>query len=529
MKMSCIFRHFFYLSLLFALVPCVSLATQAIANWNVVPFQTVAKPFKVGVVAFHETGVDVVFRINGKEVARVKEPTWNDRTRVHEYWIEIRPDDFPDGPILLGATAIPDGEGHEARTLPDFTLYANSRGTLMNSRICWADADKGSDETGDGSELRPFATIAKAVLTAGDGGTVFLKAGKSYRLTAIGGPPFRHWTTVSAAPGLAADDVHILTFGKDANSTGRYGKSGIRWRNVTLYCDRNPGYGNIFYFSDDQEVWFDGVVLTDKNGRFGGTTVFNRGHPYVTDSIIRDVANVFGTFHSNVRMERILSDVFRGVSNLTAINVEVHTINRGDTKAHPDFLQFHNPNTLVENVILYNVRCYDMEAQGIFGGDGDIKDVAIVNLLLEKQPAQTQLVSQVNGNWQHILLWHITLVNQSFSFREASQMRYWDVRNCIFSAFIAGAQNTLPAESRAQAVHVSQLTWQQKQPLGEGCTIGDPLFVNPAGKDYRLKPESPAARSGVRAPGVPADIDGRPFDPERPDRGAFSSLNPGPR
>jgi hypothetical protein len=509
--------------------PLSAPATQAIANWDVVPFQTLALPFKAGVVAFHETGVDVVFQINGKEVARVSDPKWNDRTRVHEHWMEIYPAAYADGPITLGATAIPDEPGHEPRELPNITLYANSRGTLTNPRVVWADASGGSDETGDGTEAKPFATIRQAVLAAGDGGTVYLKAGQEYRLTAIGGPPFQYWTTIAAAPGLSSDDVHILTFGRDNTSTGRYGKSHLRWKNVTLFCDRRPGYGNIFYFDDGQEAWFDGVVLTDKNGRFGDTTVFNRGRPYVTDSIIRDVANVFGTFHRNVRMERILSDVFRGASNLTAINVEVRMINRGDTKAHPDFIQFYNPNQLVENVILYNNRCYDMEAQGIFGGEGEIEDVAFVNLLLEKQPASSPVVSQVSGDWRHILLWHTTLVNQPFNFREASRMRQWDVRNCVFDAFSAGAKNLLPAESRAQAVHVSRLTWQQKEPLGEGATVGDPLFVAPLAKDYRLQPTSPCVGTGVRAPDVPADIDGHPFHSDHPDRGAFSASNPGRR
>lgn len=34
-------------------------ATQVIANWDVVPSQRISSPFKAGVVAFHESGVDL--------------------------------------------------------------------------------------------------------------------------------------------------------------------------------------------------------------------------------------------------------------------------------------------------------------------------------------------------------------------------------------------------------------------------------------------------------------------------------------
>lgn len=526
--MNCICRMTRAILWLFlAAAPSAAHATRAIANWDVVPFQKVEQPMKVGVVAFHETGVDVVFRVNGREVARVTEPTWNDRTRVHEYWFELRPADYPDGPLVLSATAIPDGAGHEPRELSDLTLFANSGGTLTHPTIVWADAEKGNDETGDGTEAAPFATIRKAVLAAGDGGTVYLKAGRGYKLTAIGGAPFTYWTTVTAAPGLTADDVHILTAGRDDSSTNRYNKSGICWKNVSLYCDRKPGFGNIFYLGDNIRAWCDGAVLYDKNGRFGGTTLFNRGICYVTDSLIRDVANVFGDFHRNVRMERILSDTFRGRSNLTVINVEIDTVDRGDTGAHPDFFQMHAPGQVVENIILYNVKAIDAHQQGIFGGPGTNRDIAFVNVLFKKNPPNASLVSQVTGDWQHVLLWHTTMVYQAFNFRETAQLRHWDVRNCIFDTFAAGAANTMPADSQARGVHVSKLTWQQREPLGEGTTVGDSLFIDPARNDFRLKPESPAAGSGVAVPGVPADIDGHPYDPNARDRGALSRRNVG--
>lgn len=89
-------------------------ASPAIANWNTVLHETFTQPFKVGVVAFHETGVDVAFTVNGAPVARVTDPTWNDRTGTFEYWIEIDPRQYAGGPLTVGAVAIPDGDGHDS-------------------------------------------------------------------------------------------------------------------------------------------------------------------------------------------------------------------------------------------------------------------------------------------------------------------------------------------------------------------------------------------------------------------------------
>jgi hypothetical protein len=61
--------------------------------------------------------------------------------------------------------------------------------------------------------------------------------------------------------------------------------------------------------------------------------------------------------------------------------------------------------------------------------------------------------------------------------------------------------------------------------LGEGDVAGDPMFVNPA-RDadptgFRLKPGSPALRTGVVTPFVPyRDLGGSPRLP-RPSRGAY--------
>lgn len=118
-------------------------------------------------------------------------------------------------------------------------------------------------------------------------------------------------------------------------------------------------------------------------------------------------------------------------------------------------------------------------------------------------------------------------MNQTFFFRDITELRAWDARNGVFSRFTAGAANSLPADSSADAIHVSGLSWNQPAALGTRATIGDPLFVAAENDDYRLQAGSPAAGTGAPVPGVPGDADGFRRDPVAPNRGAFAASNPG--
>src|SRR5690606_7567737 len=111
-------------------------------------------------VAFHETGVDLEFKVNGEARECVGDPAYNERTRVHEYWFVFDPASVPAGEVTLSAIAHPQAEGHEPRVLEDVIVYAVAS---VDREAVWADAENGDDSSGNGTEAQPYATIKKAV------------------------------------------------------------------------------------------------------------------------------------------------------------------------------------------------------------------------------------------------------------------------------------------------------------------------------------------------------------------------------
>lgn len=504
-----------------------SAATTAIANWDCVPYQTFDSTFNLGVVAFHETGVDVEFFADGSSLGTVSDPTYNARTDVYEYWVALDAADYADGPVVLTATATPDGGGHTARQLAELTLFANSGGSLTGTAVVWVDCDNGDDD-GAGTESDPYQTVERGITEVGDGGRVYLKASRNYLLTSLYGTAgYTHWTTVSAAPGLGPEDVHIAGSNAAGTSSGRYGDDMIRWCNVSFYTDQPEGYHTVFYFTSNQHAWFDSVTIFDTHGRFNGGQPMNGNSPYYvwgTNCLVHDMANGWGGLRGNVNAN-ICSDIYRPGNNTISINFTLYTIDKGTTSAHPDFFQCYCTDGLKENVILYNMKAYNMGAQGVFGCNEacGLRDVAFVNVLLEKDPPESALMSQP-GYMEHVLAWHFTTVDHGWTFRDPSNVSGWVVKNGNWSNFNGGEVTTL-ANSDISHNHFAGLSWNQPEPFGTDATLGDQQFVDTAADDYRVTQDSPCYHSGTPLPGVPADVDGVLYDAATPNRGCFASAN----
>ena len=85
---------------------------QAIARWNVVPYQIIDASFDIGVLAFHRNGIErVEFSLDDGPVVAVTAQSFNARTGVWEYRVAIDPAQLSDGLLEVRAIAYPAGAG----------------------------------------------------------------------------------------------------------------------------------------------------------------------------------------------------------------------------------------------------------------------------------------------------------------------------------------------------------------------------------------------------------------------------------
>lgn len=537
-----------FILLLAFCIPCIQATGEAlplnrtdvtvIANWDAVPGQEFDSVMKLGVVAFHEAGADVRFTVNGGTPIIVTEPTLNDQTGVWEYWIPLDPRDYSDGPVAITARAYPahNPGDTEARDLPALTLIANSRGTLTRIPV-WADCTAGSDTGGDGSEAQPYRTLEKAYTVAGSGGTVYLKEGACYAITnTLPAKNYDRWTTISAAPGLVRSQVKVRGGG---STSGRFAENMVKWQNLEIFKDDpiTGTYATIMYFEPAHRIWFDNVEIYNVNGsHLVSVDTFNtQGARYfMTNSVIRNVSNAGGYWQRNCTIKNIGADVWRPSDGSFYVNIDIDNMDYAPG-AHPDLIQFYNPGTRVDNVIVYNVYSTNMRSQGLFGGPAD--NVAFVNLMLEKvadSDGNNDMLSQLS-DYNHLLIWHSTFRNLGL-FLRTPPFNNSDVENNVFTTFYSGgnpAPTSLPGLT-ARHNHLRTRIWTQTNgPLGTGYTEGDPLFVSeapvsgpyhdPSAYDYHLTLASPAYKTGVPMECVPADIRGIPYNLVNPSPGAFAN------
>ena len=235
-------------------------AARPVARWDVVPWQRVSGEFKAGVVAFHEKGVKVEFRVFGKLRHVAESPETNPRTGVEEYIYAFPAAAFRDGPVEIEATAVsPDGERY---VLPPLPLYANARGGCASGAPVWADAACGNDFAA-GTREAPVKTLRQAVRKAGDGGTVNLMPGE-YGLKMIGGGTDRkYWTLVTPAPGVDGASVAL--------TAGRTGTDKLHFRDVGIFCDITSGYGAaVMGESGRTSAWFENCRFANRKGPGAG-------------------------------------------------------------------------------------------------------------------------------------------------------------------------------------------------------------------------------------------------------------------
>ncbi len=484
-------------------------AKRPVARWDVVPDQVINEPFKAGVVAFHLAGVKVEFRVNQQLVHTADNPTYNDRTGVWEFWFSLDPADYDDGPLAVDARAIPLSGDGPSYDLPALTLYANSGGSLTVNVVRWVDSVNGNDSTGDGTEAKPYQSIRQAVLNTPSGGTINLKAG-SYQSQGLGGGSTRpYWTTIQAAPGVSRDDVEV--------APGRPSTQRLKWKDLTIYSTADGGgYTTILVGENgSHSVWIDNVKAWNKNGRWAASTQTfgNRYVAYVTGGLTTEMAN--GPGGSIIRghtLDTITSDAWSGGGRLV-VNSTCVDIHPGTTGAHPDFHQSYAvAPDYVEDVILYNVSGYKGHSQGLFGSR--LKNAAFVNVLFERT-TDTVMYSQYSGELANVLFLHINIINQTWLWRDGFDPDEVHVINSVFGSMSA----TSGASTDGLFVHHNHFSGNV---FGTDASSGETKYVDPASRDYRLQESSPAYASGIFLQCVPADITGKPFNPDGRNKGSYA-------
>ena len=453
---------------------------RPVARWDVVPYQRVAGTFEAGVVAFHEKGVTVEFSVNGKAAFTAEKPTLNPRTKVWEYVFPFDSSKCADGPVTLSARVkTPDGE---SLALPDLPLYADSLRSLGSRRTVWVDSKNGNDFA-DGSAGAPLQTLRGAIAKVGDGGTVYLRRGR-YAAVRLGGRMKRkHWTLVSAAPGVNREDVLV--------EGGRMGTDKLRFRSIVLFCDLDVGeFGSVLIGENGKtSCWVENCLIQNRKGSASrdARPFGNRLIAYVTGGVTQCIGR--GPDAVLVRGHEV-----RDVSSCAFSMMEGLVVNCRVSKVAPtdggdaNVILSHAPDSSwVHDLIVYNLAATEIAAHGLYGDQ--MRDCAFVNISCSSSaPEKARIRSQYGGRMENVLFAHVAVSGQPWIWHEgqegkSNEFRPKDVRalNCRFEKLLLQR----PADG-------------SKGLLQAGCAVGE------------------SSVAGVAIEGMPTDLNGAPYPAEGP-------------
>ncbi len=393
---------------------------SAIARWDTVPFQAFSGVLNLGVVAFHADGVSgVEFSVPGGGTTLVRTMTRNPSTGVWEYVLALSADSLPDGPVQIGARAIPIYGA--PRALPPLALYANA-GNSLPQRSVYVGAS-GSDAAGDGTLARPFQTLYKAMTAlsaaggaaGADNGVINCLPGQyEWRRPDGSATPLtvNAWPTIQPAPGVLRDQVTIVSAPAGQANGGMYTRL-VRLRRVTLKASLETITPLEDYF------WLDGVRFVGA-GMLDPTTYFNSTWwtgMYATDSEATNVVNAFLTMNlvRNCVVDTVYNFSFYGCQ--AVINSTVRNATGGANAAgqayHSDLWKDFDA-TASDNVVLYGINAtQNCNQQGIFSRTALQKNMAIVNCALDLRGYPNQ--SQWRTRTEHMVVLQNSFLGSPFT------------------------------------------------------------------------------------------------------------------
>ncbi len=483
---------------------------QAIARFDVVPYQVFHDNFEIGVIAFHYNGIQrVEFEYETHSGVQSVDKTvmsLNSRTGVCEYWTSLNATDFEDGLVAVKATVYPNNGIERELTLE---LYADSGKTLRRKKALHVSLD-GSDESGEGSQARPFRSIRRALIAVGenvsryDGSEIILMDPGLYDLKGPGlSAENNMWITIHPDKSLHRDEVVIAPQIREnirtqirrlrfSNLTFDFSKVGLIYKEDTHW----HWYDNChWYQSEGPNILYEGQYWPVRNVGFNGF--------YVTDSVAEDMLYGF-TFCNLVRdshCRNITGDVFQ--MSRMVVNCTVDEVDGTALEHHTDLFQWWRSN---ENIIVYGVKATNIAgAQNLFLGGGTgvpYVDIAVVNVAVQNtQDRSEPPFTQFQGGQKHALFMHVANPGQKSYFREDAEPPYTaqDVKfvNCIFETLSLarwGAKG-LPDGVSVESCHFVR---------------GDLHGTRPSAGDISVV-DGPASSFSYEGPGV-ADIMGTGTD-----------------
>jgi hypothetical protein len=355
---------------------------KAIAQWDVVPYQTFSGDFNVGVAAFHINGIkEVQFSVNGGEWKHISQMelntkvandsvTGNKNAGVVEYWATLQAGDFADGKVEVRAIAIPNVG--QPRVLEPLTLYANANRTIGTQVRYVSPTGNDANDGLTPATAKQDPALALASMNTGTGipagSTLYLLSGVHTWKQPGYGPNMTTqqagaWVNIQAAPGLTSADVMVRTDTANNGQPYMMSLNRVHWKGVTFY-NGNVTHSVMPYMAGTgDQVWYDQVKI-DGNNRFAQSTSLAFGEAsggrWMTDSTITNLTE--GAPGSWMRGCAISNTLTGGPwESSVVINTTISNVDPGQTGAHPDLWR---STRSMENVILYGLRTPDWDKQG---------------------------------------------------------------------------------------------------------------------------------------------------------------------
>lgn len=455
---------------------------QAIARWDVVPFQTFDEPFEVGVVAFHKNGIDrVEFSLDGGAWTSVDEPRLNPRTGVVEYFAVLDPFEILDNdgqredrmvevqaivyPKNAGQTRVLAGPFERAPGVdPDNSrlsrgnfslfLYSNDNGTFDPVRF-YVDPTL-ANGGGDGTRGNPFATLRQAweKIIADDidykQSEIILTKPGQYAVRQPRNGRFdytndtRHWITIRSDNDVAREDVLLvhgddpsdLSFPADRNIvTGpgpsvRVNVNMLRFYDISADLSLLSAYPSALFYNDNNIAWFDNMhFFQSETWADPDAGIFMRhvgGAAYVTESHATDITYCFSgkMIVRDSSCIRVSGDVFQ--TSRLMVNNRVNHVDGRIIDQHTDlFQEFAGSCTGgVENRIAYGVTFENvMNTQNVLYncvGEEGFSDLAFVNIFVEN--INTGYSQNQPAPTDHLVLLNFGNPGLNWAFREAREV-----------------------------------------------------------------------------------------------------------